>query len=97
MVLETNEEVEAGGWWTMSVYAMPVVLTSSDVSLNAMSSAASAASGGGTGESHQEGTDAGGETVVEDEELGPVASGQRAFTVVNNCSQKIRIGATGGR
>lgn len=30
-------------------------------------------------------------------DLGPVATGERAFTVVNECSSTIRVGSTGGR
>lgn len=93
MTLPTSSDTEAGGWWTMSVYELPQDVDMEELSLNAVSSAGS----GGTGETHQEGTDAGGETVVDEDGLGPVESGKRAFTVVNQCSQKIRVGATGGR
>lgn len=93
MTLELEPDVQAGGRWAMSIYEL--------APNKAHAVAASSGEEGevmGTGSSHQEGTDAGGATDVGTSgELGPVATGERAFTVVNECSQTIRVGSTGGR
>ncbi|CAM9245597.1 unnamed protein product [Pylaiella littoralis] len=83
MTLEFEPDVEAGGKWAMSIYS-----TDAGAAVNAIT-----ASSGGTGAgSTQEGT-----TTVESSTRDAVTSGKRAFTVVNECSQTIRIGSTGGR
>lgn len=90
MRLSAQPTVEAGGRWKMSVYDLQEA-----VSANGLTSSSSAAtSSSSTGPSAAPG-DVGGDTPVADRE--PVESGNRAFTVVNNCAQKLRIGSTGGR
>lgn len=92
MVLEDDPDVEAGGYWTMSVYE---ILNSDDDASSQLdfysSYAAQAASS-----SNSDGN-AGGDTNADDEKLGVVESGKRAFTVVNQCRSTIRVGSTGGR
>lgn len=86
MVLSEDTEVEAGGRWAMSVYNLSYSINDDvdvdQLELNAGSSAS---------------LHAGGDTDLGETGLGPVEQGNRAFTVVNNCTKTIRIGATGGR
>lgn len=91
LTLEAEPSVAAGGSWAISVYDLQEV-----VALNAaIGSDSDTDSGSGSG---SEPEDIGGDTPVGGTSSDTtVASGQRAFTVINNCSQKIRIGSTGGR
>lgn len=96
MTLEEEPDVEAGGTWAMSVYKLPED-EDSGVSFGLKSAAAAGSSTMSSTDIHAaEGTGAGGTTDVT-QALGPVASGKRAFTVVNECSSTIRVGSTGGR
>lgn len=80
----------AGGTWAISVYDLQET-----VALNAAIGSEGDDSGSGSG---SEPEDIGGDTPVGDSGSDTaVASGQRAFTVINSCSQKIRVGSTGGR
>lgn len=90
MVLVEDSSVEAGGYWAMSVYQLEEM----NVELNSGSGSSNLNSADIHG---NEGTGAGGTTDVGETTLEPVASGQRAFTVVNKCSSTIRVGSTGGR
>ncbi|CBJ33634.1 thaumatin-domain containing protein [Ectocarpus siliculosus] len=83
MYLAAEPTVEAGGDWALSVYGLPEVLD-----VNSNSAAAVAASDGGSDIITAA-------TSLSD--LGAVESGKRAFTVVNECSQDVRVGSTGGR
>lgn len=83
LYLAKDPTVEAGGFWALSVYELPGVLD-----LNSNSAAAVAASDGGSDAI----------TAAKSlSDLGAVESGKRAFTVVNECSQDVRVGSTGGR
>lgn len=91
MYLSAQPEVEAGGVWAISVYD----LRGAEVNAITSSAAIRAPPGATPAPTTVVPSDVGGDTPVNDRS--PVASGKRAFTVVNNCSQKIRVGSTGGR
>lgn len=95
MTLEAEPHVNAGGDWYMSVYDLQDYTTSNVVAGSASSNSSPSSSSGIL--SSGEPDDIGGDTPVDDNPRTPVPSGDRAFTVVNECSQTIRVGATGGR
>lgn len=91
LFLSAQPEVEAGGTWALSIYDVREVETNSITS----SSTSIFYSIRTPTTSSSIPSDVGGDTPVDD--LSPVESGNRAFTVVNKCSQRIRVGSTGGR
>lgn len=98
--MTTTDGAEAGGRWTMSIYDLTGAAASSSeysalplYTAQASSKSSSLLTSSLLGEDVP---DAGGDTVATATQ-GPVESGKRAFTVVNECSQTIRVGATGGR
>lgn len=85
MYYDFSSGIEAGGRWAISVYDIQeVIATNSAAGKNSGQTTSSSSSG--VGGSTNVGTD-----------LGPLEGGERAFTVINQCSQTIRIGSTGGR
>lgn len=88
MTLKLEPDVQAGGHWAMSVYDLggKQAQTATVASVTPDGGV-----GAGTGSSHDDAssaTEAGASDVV---------AGERAFTVVNQCSQTIHVGSTGGR
>lgn len=97
MVSNGNDNSNAGGRWAISVYNLgttdaetnegtgntgDVVAVGSSADLNPVGEGAGAGGGNSTDVS---------------KEKSPVVTGKRAFTVVNNCQQTVRVGSTGGR
>lgn len=71
----------AGGKWKISIYDLTEAVETTEIVAEPAEEMDETIGGD---------TDAG-------EEQTPVESGSRAFTVVNNCKQTLRIGSTGGR
>lgn len=103
MLTYENSE-EAGGVWAISVYDLQgsasgnAVLQDENDSVSANSSNGSNDSSNDSNDNKDstESSDTSSDT-GKDADRGSVESGSRAFTVVNRCSQTIRIGSTGGR
>ena len=100
MVYEEGSDVESGGRWAVSVYNLGVT----DADTNGITGGDADADGDedqyAMGDENPVGEDAGaggGEETDVSKEKSPVVTGKRAFTVVNECSQTIKIGSTGGR
>lgn len=98
MTLATESHVEAGGVWAISVYDLQESLVVNAATGSEMADGTSSSFGPTSYIStSQEPEDIGGDTPVEDVPRTPVPSGERAFTVVNDCSVAVRVGSTGGR
>lgn len=102
MVYEEGSDVEAGGRWAVSVYNLGVT----DADTNGITGGDGDADTGededqyALGDENPVGEDAGaggGEETDVSKEKSPVVTGKRAFTVVNECEQTVRVGSTGGR
>lgn len=99
MVSNGDSEVTAGGRWAISVYSLGIT----DADTNGVTNDS------GDGDVYAVGADTdmnpvgegagagGGDSTDVSKEKSPVVTGKRAFTVVNNCKQTVRVGSTGGR